>query len=81
MTFKTAKLPCALYLVFDGDEELYEGELVEITNIDEANNRCTLLVDGIMPQRTRLKEPYSALDNEIIKPDTGIKIGLSPDIK
>lgn len=81
MTFKTAQLPCTLYLVFDGDEELYEGELVDITNIDEANDRCTLLVDGIMPQRTRLKVPYSALSNEIIEPGTGIRMGLNPDIK
>lgn len=81
MTFKTAKLPCTLFIMFDGDEERYKCELSGITDIDKANDKCTLLVDGIMPQRARLKVPYSILDSEIINPGTGIRLGLTPNIK
>ena len=43
MTFKEAKLPEKLYLVFDDDAEVYQGWLTDI--VDEGEDQCVLLVD------------------------------------
>ena len=64
-------------MTFDGDDEIYEGELQEITDIDEATDRCVLLVDGLMPQTARLKVPYSVLDSCMLDFGTGVRLFLS----
>ena len=64
MTFKEVKLPKKLYLVFDGDEEVYKCLLLEISDVNESENKCVFLVDGLTPQPTKLTVPYSLLDEE-----------------
>ena len=75
-TFKTAELPVAFYMTFDDDDEVYDGELVEITDIDTENDRCVLIADGVMPQRAKLRVPYSALDSDVLDFGTGVKLFL-----
>lgn len=62
MTFKEAKLPEKLYLVFDDDAEVYQGWLTDI--VDEGEDQCVLLVDDLMPQTARLKVPCALLNEE-----------------
>lgn len=77
MTFKTAELPIKFYLKFDGDDETYDAEIIEITEIDETSDTCLLLVSGIMPQVARIQIPYSDLDSSV---DTGVMLSLeNPD--
>ena len=66
MTFKEAKLPKSVYLIFDNDEEIYEGILIEIVDIDKEENQCVLLVDNLMPQTARLQVPYTALEDSVM---------------
>lgn len=75
-TFKTVELPHTIYVTFTHDDEIYDGELVEIVDIDEKNDKCTLLADGLMPQRCRLRVPYSSLDNSILDFGTDMKLYL-----
>lgn len=75
-TFKTVELPHTIYVTFTHDDEIYDGELIEITDIDEKNDRCVLLTDGLMPQRCRLRVPYSSLDNSILNFGTGATLYL-----
>ena len=75
-TFKTAALPVMIYIIFDDDNEIYDGELLEITDIDTANDRCVLIVDGVMPYRAKLKVPYSSLDRNLLDFGTGVKLFL-----
>ena len=51
MTFKEAILPVTIYLKFDNDEEVYDGELINITGQNETEDSCVLHVDGLMPQK------------------------------
>lgn len=76
MTFKTAKnylAPC-IWCLMGIRNYMWISQILMKQTTD-------VLVDGIMPQRTRLKVLYSALSNAIIEPGTGIRIGLTPDIK
>ncbi len=66
MTFKEAKRPKSVYLIFDNDEEIYEGILIEIVDIDKEENQCVLLVDNLMPQTARLRVPYTALEDSVM---------------
>jgi hypothetical protein len=66
MTFKEAKLPKSIYLIFDNDEEIYEGILIEIVDINEAEDQCVLLVDNLMPQTAKLEVPYTALNESVM---------------
>ena len=66
MTFKEAKLPKSVYLIFDNDEEIYEGILIEIVDINEAEDQCVLLVDDLMPQTAKLEVPYTALNESVM---------------
>lgn len=64
MTFKEAKLPEKLYLVFDDDAEVYQGWLIDIVDVDESEDQCVFLVDDLMPQTARLKVPCALLNEE-----------------
>lgn len=75
-TFKTIELPHTIYVTFSNDDEIYDGELIEIIDVDENNDKCILLADGLTPQRCRLRVPYSSLENSILDFGTGMKLYL-----
>ena len=77
MTFKEAALPVTIYLKFDNDDEVYDGELINITGQNETEDSCVLHVDGLMPQRVRLKIPLSQLDGNVMDFGTGVTIYLN----
>ena len=77
MTFKEAALPVTIYLKFDNDDEVYDGELINITGQNETEDSCVLHVDGLMPQRVRLKIPLSQLDGNVMDVGTGVTIYLN----
>lgn len=79
MTFKNATFPTPLYMVWDDDEEVFDGVLVGIADIDTEADRCVLLVDDLMPQTARLKVPYSLIDASAIHLATGVHIFLDAD--
>ena len=64
MTFKEVELPKKLYLVFDDDAEVYECLLMDIVDVNETDDKCVFIVDGLMPQTTHLTVPCSLLDEE-----------------
>lgn len=76
MTIKEAQLPVTLHLVFNNDPELYSCELVDIASIDMENDTCKLVCEGLTPQTTRLKVPYSSLDADAIHFETGVHLFL-----
>lgn len=78
MTFKEAKLPVEIYLVFDGDAEVYKGWLIEIIEVNEAEDSCVFLVDDLMPQLAQLKVAYSLLGGEVL-PGAGINLYLDEE--
>jgi len=76
-TFKTTQLPTELYFIFNDDDEIYDGELLEITDIDEECNSCRLI--AAIPQRARMQLPYSFLDSDAIHLPTGVHFFLNYD--
>ena len=64
MTFKEVKLPQELYLVFDGDVEVYKCTLKHILDVNEDEDKCVFHVDGLLPRTVQLGVPYSLLDEE-----------------
>jgi hypothetical protein len=74
MTFATAELPLKFYVRFDNDDEIYEGCLNEITNIDEEKDQCTFVVTDLMPEKSQLTIPYSQIDQKTIHFETGIHL-------
>lgn len=77
MTFKEATLPVTIYLKFDNDDEVYDGELIDITEQNETEDSCVLHVDGLMPQTARLKISLSQLDSDVMNFKTGVTIYLN----
>lgn len=77
MTFKEATLPVTIYLKFDNDDEVYDGELIDITGQNETEDSCVLHVDGLMPQKVRLKIPLSQLDGDVMNFGTGVTIYMN----
>ena len=77
MTFKEATLPVTIYLKFDNDDEVYDGELIDITEQNETEDSCVLHVDGLMPQTARLKISLSQLDSDVMNFKTGVTISLN----
>ena len=61
MTFKEVELPKVIHLIFDNDDEMYPGILIEIKDINEAEDNCVLRVD-IVSEIVNLKVPYTALN-------------------
>ena len=76
MTFKTKELPFSFNMTFNGDEEIYHGVLLDITEIDEEKDTCVLIVDDLMPQTAKLQVPYSSLDSDTIEFETGVRMFL-----
>ncbi len=77
MTFKEATLPVTIYLKFDNDDEVYEGELIDITEHNETEDSCVLLVEDLMPQKVHLKIRLSQLEGDVMNFDTGVTIYLN----
>ena len=77
MTFKETILPVTIYLKFDNDDEVYDGELIDITEQNETKDSCVLHVDGLMPQTARLKVSLSQLDSDVMNFKTGVTIYLN----
>lgn len=77
MTFKEATLPVTIYLKFENDDEVYDGELIDITEQNETDDSCVLHVDGIMPRTAHLKIPLSQLDGDVMNFKTGVTIYLN----
>lgn len=74
MSFKTKELPYKFYITFDGDEEIYDGVVVDITDIDEEKDSCVLVVEDLMPRTTRLVVPYTSLDQMSVDCGAGARI-------
>ena len=77
MTFKEATLPVTIYLKFDNDDEVYDGQLIDITGQNKTEDSCMLHVDGIMPQTVLLQIPLSQLESDVMNFSTGVTIYLN----
>ena len=79
MTFRTVELPADVFVVFDDECATYDAELVDITDIDKAEDKCVLHVNNLTPETAKLKVPYSKTDSDEIHMPTGVNLFLSRD--
>lgn len=80
MTFRTVELPADVFIVFDDECATYDAELVEITDIDKAEDKCVLHVNNLtLDSIVKLIVPYSKTDSDEIHMPTGVNLFLSRD--
>lgn len=80
MTFRNVELPADIFIVFDDECATYNAELLDITDIDDVEDKCILHVNNLTPDTiVKLIVPYSKTNSDEIHMPTGVNLFLSRD--